>query len=320
MKVAVTGITGFVGSHLADYILENEPDVEIIGLKRWRSPLDNIKHILGKVTLYDCDLTDLPSVISFFQKFEIDKVFHLAAQSFVPYSYVAPIATLNTNVIGSANLLEAIRLSGQRPLIHICSSSEVYGQPIYTPIDEKHPLNPISPYGVSKVAEDRLGWAYYKSYGMKVVITRMFTHTGARRGDVFFASNFAKQIAEIEKGKEPTVYVGNLESTRTVCDVRDAVRAYWMLNESMAGEVYNIGGSEVMTVYDVLLKLISMSSVKDKIKIKVDESRLRPADVTMQIPNCTKFRLATKWRAEIPFTQTLKWLLDYWREYEMPQV
>ena len=254
----------------------------------------------------------MSSLISVFQ-IKFDKVFHLAAQSFVPFSYQAPAETLAINVIGTSNLLEAIRITKQDPLIHICSSSEVYGQPDYTPIDEKHPLNPISPYGVSKVAEDRLGFAYYKSYGMKVVITRMFTHTGPRQHEALVTSNFAKQVALIERGKQsPFLKVGNLKSVRTFADVRDTVRAYWMLKETMSGEVYNIGGQETMTISELIERLQELST--RTFVVEEDPSRLRPADVTLQIPDCSKFQKETGWKPEIPFEKTLLDLLNYWRE------
>lgn len=313
MRILITGITGFVGSHLAEYTLDK---AEVHGLKRWRSSMDNISHIEG-LTLHDCDLQDLGSLFRVFERIEFDKVFHLAAQSYVPFSYQAPIKTLMDNVIGTANLLEAIRLTAQDSLIHICSSSEVYGQvgEKDIPIKETQPFNPVSPYGVSKVGEDMLGLQYYTAYGLKTVRTRMFTHTGPRRGQDFVCSNFARQIAQIEKKLViPTVWVGNLESVRTICDVRDAVRAYWMLNEDMVGEVYNIGGQETLTVYAILLKLIDMSPMKSHIQIAQDETRLRPADVTLQIPDCSKFKEATGWQPEISLTQTLQDLLDYWRE------
>ena len=316
MKVLITGITGFVGSHLADYILDNQPEVEVHGTKRWRSPLDNIEDILSKVTLHDCDIKDLSSLIITLRKVKPDKIFHLAAQSYVPYSYIAPVDTLMTNVIGTASLLEAVRLTEQDPLIHICSSSEVYGQVKKedTPIKETQPLNPVSPYAVGKVAQDMLGLQYYTSWGLKTVRTRYFTHTGARRSEVFVCSNFAKQIAKVEAGlQEPIVRVGNLDSVRTFVDVRDTIRSYWMLNKGMAGEAYNIGGNRTMTIGEMLKLLLSLSTVPDT-KIVVDQQLLRPADVTLQIPDCTKSREATGWKPRIPFEETLESLLNYWRK------
>lgn len=321
-KVLITGITGFVGSHLSDYILTEFPDVQILGLVRWRSPKDNIKHILNKIILCYGDLLDLPSLEAILRKHKPDVIFHLAAQSYVDFSFLAPISTLEANVIGTCNLLEAVKRlkldSGYDPIVHICSSSEVYGQvkENEVPIKENNPFRPASPYAVSKVAEDMLGFQYWLSWKIKTIRTRMFTHTGERRGEVFVVSNFAKQVAEIEAGlKEPVIKVGNLKSVRTFLDVKDAVRAYWiMVNKCPPGEVYNMGGVETMTVEEMLNKLLKLSKVSD-IKVEVDPARLRPSDVTLQIPCMDKFQKAVNWKPEIKFEKTLENTLNYWREY-----
>jgi len=317
-RVFITGVTGFVSSHLVDYILREHPEVEIFGLKRWRSPMDNIKHVQDRISLVDGDLHDLTSMIMIIEEVNPNWVFHIAAQSYVPISYSMPAETLSTNILGTANLLEAIRLVGIDPRIHICSSPEGYGQPEEkdVPITEKCPLRPLSPYAVSKVGEDRLGFMYYQAYGLRTVMSRAFTHTGPRRGNVFVISAFAKQIARIEKGiQEPVLRVGNLDSIRTFCDVRDTVRAYWLLLEyGEPGEAYNIGGNTTMSVGEALKRLLSLSPIGDSVEVKVDECLLRPADATLQIPDCTKFKELTGWEPEIPFEQTLKDTLDYWRE------
>ena len=321
-KVLITGITGFVGSHLADYILANFPEVQILGLARWRSPTDNIRHVLDKITLEYGDLSDLPSLKIVLSRQKPDVIFHLAAQSYVPFSFSSPVVTLNTNIIGTCNLLEAVKelrfSSGYDPIIHICSSSEVYGQvkENEVPIRESNPFRPSSPYAVSKVGEDMLAFQYWLSWKIKTIRTRMFTHTGPRRGEVFASSTFAKQIAAIEAGlAPPVVKVGNLDSVRTFLDARDAVKAYWLLvNKCPPGEVYNIGGVETMTVGDMLNKLLRLSKVKN-ITVEVDPSRLRPSDVTLQIPCIDKFVAATGWKPETKFDKTLENLLDYWRDY-----
>lgn len=321
-KVFITGITGFVGSHLADYILASFPDIRVSGLARWRSPTDNIRQILGRITLEYGDLEDHSSIRAILERQKPDIIFHLAAQSYVPYSSDAPVATLMTNVIGTCNLLEATRqikaASGYDPVIHVCSSSEVYGQvrEDEIPIDEDTPLRPASPYAVSKVAEDRLAFQYWLSWEIKTITTRMFTHTGPRRGEVFALSNFAKQIAAIEAGLgPPVVKVGNLDSVRTFSDVRDAVKAYWLLvTKCRPGEVYNIGGIETMTIGEMLKRLLKLSTVKG-IKVEVDPSRLRPSDVTLQIPNIDKFVSETGWQPEIKLAKTMKDTLDYWRDF-----
>jgi len=316
-RVLITGITGFVGSHLVDYILAHYPDVVICGLARWRSPLDNLSHIeSGRYELRYGDLADLASLVRLLDEVSPDVIFHLAAQSFVPTSFNAPVDTLQTNIIGTTNLLEAVRISRLDPVIHICSSSEVYGQvqPDDVPIKEDCPLRPASPYAVSKVGEDLISYQYWLSYGIKTIRTRMFTHTGPRRGEVFVVSAFARQVAAIEQGKSPPVVrVGNLESVRTFSDVRDAVRAYWLLvSVCEPGEVYNIGGVETMTVGEMLERLLRLSTRSD-ISVETDPSRLRPSDVTLQIPCIDKFTEATGWKPEISFDQTLTDTLEYWR-------
>ena len=286
-KALITGITGMVGSHLADYLLENT-DWDIYGACRWRSPLDNVEHLIDRVNKKDrlffeyADLNDEISLITVVRKVKPDYIFHLAAQSYPLTSFTAPIDTLTTNVIGTCRLLEAVRLlmeedEAYKPVVHVCASSEVFGKIPQdkkpdTGIHEDCPFHPASPYAISKVGTDLLGRYYAEAYGMTVMTTRMFTHTGPRRGDVFHESTFAKQIALIEAGLiPPVVKVGNLKSLRTYADVRDAVRAYYMLVtvNPVAGEYYNIGGSYTCEVGDTLDYLLSLSSMKDSIKVEV---------------------------------------------------
>jgi len=322
VRSLITGVTGFVGSHLAEYILENHTEVEVAGFVRWRSPKDNIESILNKISLYYGNLQDFPSVRNMLASYKPDVIFHLAAQSYVDFSFLAPIETLETNIIGTCNLLEAVKQLKQsdsyNPVIHVCSSSEVYGQVTKAeiPIKESNTLRPASPYAVSKVGEDMLALQYWSSWEIKTIRSRMFTHTGPRRGEVFVVSNFAKQIAMIEVGlAEPTVKVGNLNSVRTFSDVRDAVRAYWLLvNKCSPGDVYNIGGVETLTIGQMLDKLLELSTAKN-IKVEVDPTRLRPSDVTLQIPCIDKFQNATNWKPEISFEKTLIDTLEYWRNF-----
>jgi len=321
-KALITGITGFVGSHMAEYILSQKDDFEVLGLVRWRAPKDNIKDILDKITLCYGDLTDAYSLKAILSRHKPDVIFHLAAQSYVDFSFRAPIATLEANVIGTANLLEAVKelkiAQKYDPVMHICSSSETYGQVTEdeVPIKEDNPFRPASPYAVSKVGEDMLAFQYWLSWKIKTIRTRMFTHTGPRRGEVFVVSSFAKQIAAIEAGKaKPVIKVGNLDSVRTFLDIKDAIRAYWLLvNKCKPGEAYNIGGVETMTVGQMLDMLLKLSKVKG-IKVEVDPERLRPSDVTLQIPCIDKFVNQTGWKPEIQFSQTLEDILNYWRTY-----
>ena len=309
----ITGITGFVGSHLAEYLLSI--GVEVYGTIRWRSRTENIENIKEKIHLIDTDIKDAHSMQSAVDEVQPDYIFHLAAQSFVPTSWHAPAETLNTNILGNANLLEAVRKSDCDPVIQIAGSSEEYGlvYPDEVPIKETNPLRPMSPYGVSKVAQDLLSRQYYMSYGLKVVVTRAFNHTGPRRGDVFVTSNFAKQIAEIEKGlKEPVIYVGNLNAQRDFSDVRDIVRAYWLaVNKCDYGEVYNISLEKGRTIQSVLDLLLSMTDVN--VEVKQDPSRMRPSDVMILQGDCSKFKEKTGWKPEIPFEKTMMDLVDYWK-------
>lgn len=316
-KILITGITGFVGSHLAEYILSlKDKNIEIHGIRRWRSPIGNIERIMNKLKLHYCELLDFKSTFEAMNKIKPDIIFHLAAQSYVMTSFNAPINTIETNACGTINLLEAIRYSKIDPIVHVCSSSEVYGQvkKEEVPIKETQPFRPASPYGVSKIAEDMAAYQYFISYGIKTIRTRMFTHTGPRRGEVFVCSSFARQIALIEKGlQKPVLHVGNLNSIRTFCDVRDTMRAYWLLvHKCPPGEVYNIGGRTTVTVKKMLDILLSMT--EKKIKIKKEPYLLRPSDVTLQIPDISKFQKKTKWKPKIPLETTLGDLLNYWRE------
>ena len=314
MKVLITGITGFVGSHLADYLL-SLGSIEIYGIERWRSRTENIEHIRDKIKLVGCDIRDSISVTETIGKIKPDKIFHLAAQSFVPSSWQAPQESLTTNIIGELNVFEAVRAVNINPVIQIAGSSEEYGLvlPDELPIKETNPLRPLSPYAVSKVGQDFLGYQYYKSYNMNIIRTRAFNHTGPRRGEVFASSNFAKQIVEIEKNKrEPVIFVGNLDARRDFSDVRDVVRAYWLATEKcLPGEVYNISSGKALSIKEMLDLLLKISKVK--VEIKQEPSRMRPSDVSVLLGDNTKFCKQTGWKPEIPFEQTLKDLLEYWR-------
>jgi len=314
MKVLITGITGFAGSHLAEYAL-TKPGVEVYGTIRNRSSLENISHIAGKLQLRECDLRDPFAVKSIIREIKPDWIFHLAAQSFVPTSWKAPAETLITNIISQLNIFEAVKDANINPRIQIACSSEEYGlvAPEETPINEDNPLRPLSPYGVSKVAQDLLAYQYHASCGMFTVRTRTFNHTGPRRGEKFVTSNFAKQIAMIEKGlQEPVIYVGNLDAIRDFSDVRDIVRVYWLaLEKGEPGELYVLASGKAYTIREMLDMLLAMTQVK--ITVKTDPERLRPSDVPILLGDATKFKNKTGWENTIPFEQTLQDLLNYWR-------
>lgn len=315
MRILITGISGFAGSHLAEYFLD-EGKHEVYGTIKWRSDRQNIIGIQDKIRLYECDIKDAFSVNTIIEQIKPDQIFHLAAQSYVLFSWRAPQETLTTNIIGEVNLFEAVRAAKLDPYIHIAGSSEEYGMvyPDELPITETNPLRPLSPYGVSKVTQDFLGYQYFKSYGLKIVRTRAFNHTGPRRGAVFATSNFAKQIIEIEKGKrKPVIQVGNLEAVRDFLDVRDVAKAYaFSLSKGEPGEVYNISSGVGVKIKDMLDQLIALSKVN--LKIETDPSRMRPSDVELLIGSAEKFKKATGWKPVIPFEQTLMDLLEYWRQ------
>ena len=327
--ILITGITGQVGSQLADYILENT-EHDVVGMMRWQEPLDNLYHLTDRInkkdriSLYYADLSDGMSIRRMIDEVRPDYISHLAAQSYPQTSFDIPIETLQTNIIGTANLLEAIRQvspeSRYDPVVHICSSSEVYGRaPTGVVLKEDTPLHGASPYSISKIGADYLGRFYGEAYNIRTFMTRMGTHTGPRRSDVFFESTVAKQIALIEAGhQEPVIYVGNLNCTRTFQDCRDAVRAYYLLLEASAegrippGEYFNIAGEEAFKLTEVVDMLIMFSSID--IRVKIDKNRLRPIDADYQMFDNTKIRNTIDWKPEIPVRQTLLDLLNHWRD------
>ena len=323
-KVAfITGFTGMVGSHLADYLLL-ETDWKIYGFLRWSDSLNNIRHLSEKINNGDRleliygDLNDSISILHALKICKPDFIYHLAAQSYPLTSFTAPIETLNTNIIGTCRLLESVKEICSKSKVHVCASSEVFGRVSkeQLPIDEECSFHPASPYAISKVGTDLLGRYYAEAYNMNIQTTRMFTHTGPRRGDVFAESTFAKQLAMIEaKLIPPVVKTGNLDSLRTYADVRDAVRAYYLLltKDPIPGAYYNIGGDHVVKIKDVLNTLINISGLKN-IKIETDPARLRPIDADLQVPDTSKFSNHTGWKPQIAFNKTMEDLYDYWRD------
>lgn len=320
----ITGITGMVGSHLLDYLIANT-DWDVHGMTRWRSTLDNLRgHIPAinrrdRIFMHEGDLTDAMSVDRVISAVKPDTVFHLAAQSFPLASFGSPLATYNTNIAGTERVLGALHKHRPDAVIHVCASSEVFGRVSADklPINEECTFHPASPYAISKVGTDLIGRYYAEAYGMCVMTTRMFTHTGPRRGDVFAESTFAKQIALIEAQKiPPVIHTGNLDSLRTWADVRDAVRAYHMLVtvNPTPGAYYNIGGNFTLSVKDMLTTLVNLSTYSGPVDVVTDPERLRPIDADLQVPDTTKFRNHTGWEPIIPFKTTMRDLLDYWRE------
>ena len=316
MRALITGITGFVGSHLAEYLLDQ--NYEVFGSVRWRSKRDNIAHLeeAKSVKLFETDIKDPLSVRQTITEARPDEIYHLAAQSFVPASWSAPAETLDTNIQGQLNILEATREVVPDARVHVVGSSEEYGlvHPHEVPITEDQPLRPLSPYGVSKVAQDMLGWQYFQSFGMNVIRTRAFNHTGPRRGEVFVTSNFAKQLAEIKKGKrKPVMKVGNLEAKRDFTDVRDTIQAYHLvLTKGEPGMVYNIcsgTGRSIQSMLDLLLEISGLD-----VSVEQDPLRMRPSDVMVLEGSYERVKEALGWEPVIPFEQTMKDLYEYWLE------
>jgi len=314
-RILITGITGFVGSHLTEYLLKHRPGVQIFGLKRYRSDLSNISHLLPSISLLECDICDPVAVSASLGVSKPDWIFHLAAMSYVPFSFQSPHETINVNVQGTLNLLEGVRrhkLSSTKILI--AGSSEEYGmvQEDELPIKETNLLRPLSPYAVSKVSADLLGWQYFKSYGLEIVRSRAFNHTGPRRNSVFVCSNFAKQIVEIErKLRKQEIHVGNLEAIRDFSDVRDIVAGYVLLLEKgEVGEVYNLSSGKGWRISEILESLLNLSTVE--IKIVKDEERYRPSDVPVLVGDSSKIR-NLGWKPKFFFQRTLSDLLNWWR-------
>lgn len=314
-KVLITGISGSGGSYLAEYIAGCHPEVEVNGISRWHSTStsSNLDAVKEQVRVHECDLMDFSAVLGVLRRVKPDAVFHIASHANVRASFINPLAVLDNNIMGTANLLEAIRAADIDPVVQICSTSEVYGQVSKeeVPIKEDQPLRPSSPYAVSKVAQDLLGLTYFRSYGMKIVRTRMFAYVNPRRADLF-ATSFARQVALIEAGKQEKLLHGNLDSVRTLIDVRDAVESYWIASQKcLPGEAYNIGGTFVISVGDFLDLLKSKS--KAEIVCETDPSLVRPADVTLQIPCVEKFMNATGWKPRYRPEDSVDMLLEYWR-------
>src|SRR3989344_2017886 len=315
-RALITGISGSGGSYLAEYIVNNQPEVEVHGISRWHSTgsENNLKNIKDKVGMYECDLTDFSSVLKVLNEAKPDAIFHLASYANVRAAFITPLAVMYNNVMGTANLLEAVRISGLSPIIQLCSTSELYGQvdPKNVPIKEDCPINPINPYAVSKLAQDALGYTYFKSYGLPVIRTRMVAYLNPRRTDLF-ATSFAMQVARIERGLQKELLHGNLDSTRTLIDVRDAMESYWVATtKGRPGEIYNIGGKTVITVgkfLDVLKKY-----AKCEIPSRIDPKLLRPVDVTLQIPDTSKFEKETGWVPKYNFDESVLYLLEHCRK------
>jgi len=316
-RALITGIAGSGGSHLAEYLVDNE-DIEVHGVSRWHSTTSNanLKRIKDNITLHECDLNDLSATIRAIEASKPDYIFHLAAHANVHVCFSNPIAVLQNNINNTINLFEAIRLVGIEPIIQFCGTSEVYGivDKENTPITEAHPIQPVNIYAVSKLTQEKIASSYYHSYGMKVIITRMFAYINPRRGDIF-SSAFARKIVEIERGERDVLTHGNLDSIRTLIDVRDAMETYWIACQKCDyGVPYNIGGESILSVGEFLEQLKSQAKVP--IRSMVDKKLLRPVDVTLQVPDVSRFINKTGWQPRYSLEDSIDFLLDYYRSIE----
>jgi GDPmannose 4,6-dehydratase/GDP-4-dehydro-6-deoxy-D-mannose reductase len=312
-NILITGIAGSGGSYLAEYIVEFQPQVQVHGLARWHSTTSqhNLELVKDKIVLHECDMLDLPSMSRILREIKPTKIFNLASHANVRVCFDTPIAVLNNNIMSTANLLEAIRLECPDTIYQHCSTSEVYGNVEQYPITESHPLKPVNPYAVSKLAQESLTYSYYKSFGLRAIITRMFAYINPRRRELF-ATAFAKQIVEIERGQKSKLRHGNLESLRTLIDVRDAMETYWIAcDKCEIGVPYNIGGKSVISVGEFLQILCKHASVP--IPCELDPKLLRPTDITNQVPDVSKFEQATGWTPKYSFDDSVEFLLNHIR-------
>jgi GDP-4-dehydro-6-deoxy-D-mannose reductase len=312
IRILITGITGSGASYLAEYLVKNHPELEVHGVARWHSTSTpkNLKDIQDKVTVHECDLTDFSAILTVLREVRPDYVFHLAAHANVHACFKNPLSVINNNVNNTINLFEALKFLELDPVIQFCGTSEVYGLVTEkdVPITEDQPLDPVNIYAVSKLTQEKIAMSYYHCYGMKVVVTRMFTYINPRRADIF-STSFARQVVDIEMGNSAKIVHGNLDSVRTLIDVRDAMESYWVASQKCEyGEVYNIGGTTTMTVGD-FLELLKGTSFMD-IHSEMDPELLRPKDVTLQIPDVSKFTNKTGWEPRFSMEESVSFLLS----------
>lgn len=313
MRALITGINGFVGGHLADHLLASG-DWQVWGVGR--QPALGLDHLHKHVTYLSADLEQQEAAEHILERARPDAIFHLAGQAFVPLSFEQPEATLATNIFSQLNIFLGIIKLKLDAIVLVAGSNEAYGRvrPEDLPVNENTPLQPVSPYAVSKVAQDMLALQYHLSHGIKTIRARPFNHIGPRQNDRFAASSFAHQIALIEAGKqEPVLRVGNLTAERDFTDVRDMVRAYRLaVLHGMPGAVYNIGSGRAVSLQTILDTLLSHSSAR--IEVQTDPARMRPVDVPLVVCDSSSFRAATGWQPEIALEQTLHDMLEEWRE------
>jgi len=307
----ITGVTGFVGSYLAEFLLNKGYDV--YGTIRWRSRMENIEHIKDKLILMEADIRDAHSMEELIREVKPGFIYHLAAQSYVPASFTAPIDVMETNLHGTINILEAVRKFSPQTRMLTAGSSEEYGlvYPDEIPIKESNELRPQSPYAVSKVGQDKISLMYARAYDLKVMVSRAFNHEGVRRGDVFVTQVIAKQAAEIKKGKRKYFTLGNLAAKRDFSDVRDIIRGYHLIvTKGKPGEVYNLGSGKAISIKELVNMISEIAGIPNK--VVNDPSRMRPADVPILLCDYSKIKRELGWVPRIPFSQTIKEMYEWW--------
>jgi len=313
MKALITGISGFAGSHLAEFLLNK--GYKVYGIFYDKSTFSNLKGFIDKIKLFECDIRNYNGLKQIIKKVQADEIYHLAAISFIPIALKNPELTFDTNLFGTLNIYKAVIDLKMNPKILFVGSADEYGliKEDDLPIKETCPLRPMNPYAISKMSADFLSYFYFRNYNLKIIRVRPFNHIGSRQSPEFVCSDFAKQIVEIEKGlKEPIIKVGNLKAKRDFTDVRDVVRAYWLaIQKGKSGEVYNICSGNVVSIKVLLNRLLNMS--KKKIKIIQDSKRLRHSDVSLLVGDSIKIREKTDWMPEISFGKTMQDILEYWR-------
>lgn len=320
-RILITGVTGFVGSHMAEMILRRRPEATLFATKRWHlSRMDNVRAIAGDIQWLDCDLTDPVSTRIAVDKAAPDRIFHFAAESFVSPSWANPHRYMAVNYNGTVNILEALREAGSKARLLIPGSGEEYGQieEHEVPIRDTTVLRPVNPYAVTKVAQDLIGYVYHCSYGLNVIRTRAFNHEGPRREKVFGIPWYAYQIACVEAGLlDPELRVGHIDDRRNFTHVLDMVEAYWLAIEKLPpGQLFLLGSEDEASIHtfrEALDSLIGLSTAKG-ITYRIDPEFVRPTQVPRLIADTSPFRELTGWQPRIPYEQILSDTLDYWRE------
>ena len=314
MKALITGISGFAGSYLAEFLLDKR--YKVFGTFYDKSTFSNLNGCMDKIEIFECDIRNYNNLKKIIEKVRPDEIYHLAAISFVPTSLKDPKLAFDTNTYGTLNLYQAVIEQKINPKILFVGSADEYGivNKNDLPINENCPLQPVNPYSISKASADYLSYFYFKSYDLNIARVRPFNHIGPRQSPEFVCSNFAKQIVEIEKGmKEPVIMVGNLEAKRDFTDVRDMVRAYWLaIQKCETGEVYNICSERAVQIRELLNNLLKLSS--KQIEVMKDPQRMRPSDNPILQGSSSKFKEKCGWKPEIPLDKTLKDILEYWRK------